>query len=68
MPRSVGHQFDPVANIVRRLGAGKIRMICLYMGQRDCDDLIVSSGARDIAAFTSDLSDHQNPLKTIFYI
>jgi DNA-binding SARP family transcriptional activator len=36
-------------------------MSSLNVGQGDCDDFIVSPGARDIPAFASHLSDHQTP-------
>lgn len=51
--RSVGHQFDPVANVVGCLGVRKVGMIGGDMCQCQCDDLIVTSAAGDVAASTT---------------
>jgi hypothetical protein len=65
---SLWHQFDPVTNIVSRFGLGEIRMVPRDMGQYDHDDLIVSSAAGDVAAFASDLPEHESPLRTYLNI
>lgn len=57
---SLRNEFDPVADIVGCLGVGELGMICGDVGQCECDDLIVTSAAGDIAAFASDLSEHEN--------
>lgn len=62
--RSVGHQFYPVADIVGCLGFGDLGMIGGDMGQHDRDDLILASAAGDVAAFASDLLEHESSSQT----
>jgi hypothetical protein len=54
------NEFDPIADIVGCFGVGELGMSCGDVGQCECDDLIVTSGAGDIAAFALDLPEHEN--------
>jgi hypothetical protein len=54
------NEFDPIADIVGCFGVGELGMSCGDVGQCECDDLIITSGAGDIAAVASDLPEHEN--------
>ena len=55
---SVRDEFDQATDIVGCLGLCEVRVIGRNVGQDETDDLIVTSAAGEIAAFTSDLSEH----------